>query len=486
LTGQKQRRSLTTSNNKKRSKSTRALREKITKLQESSKKTHPKEQEVSREIKKTVKRQNSNNKKVSKKSESNKKNKISSRKVSKQKLSKKNKADSRKISLSKKINKRKELRKKRRAETDLQKEDRVVKKVVRSVSLIVILAIVVVSTTVFFYVKSNLAPLNPQSENLISVKIPLGASNRQIAGILQNKKIIKNATMFNYLAKFKNYGSFKSGYYNLKASYALEKIAKILKKGGANSPFSPIYGKIVIKEGQDIDEIAKQIEINVNTKSGQKTPFKSAEFLNLMGDDNFFEKMAKKYPKLLGSAAGAQNVRYKLEGYLYPATYDYGKNDTIKELVQDMIATANQVLTPYYSRIAKSHLSVHEVLTLSSLVEKEAREDDDRRLVAQVFLNRLKIDMPLQTDISVLYALRESKADVTVKDTHVDSPYNLYQNKGLGAGPFCAPSKMSIEAVLDPKETDDLYFVADVKTGKVYFSKTYEEHEKLAAKYVNN
>jgi UPF0755 protein len=151
-----------------------------------------------------------------------------------------------------------------------------------------------------------------------------------------------------------------------------------------------------------------------------------------------------------------------------------------------MIATMNRVMQAYYGEIARQQKTVREVLTLASLVEKEAVNEEDRRKVAQVFLNRLQNDMPLGTDISVLYALRTKKNVVTIADTQVDSLYNLYQNKGVGPGPFNSPSKMSIEAVLNPKANDDLYFVADVKTGKVYFSKTNEEHEKLAEKYVNN
>jgi len=386
----------------------------------------------------------------------------------------------------KKVQKRKKEREQRETETALQKEDRVVKKIVRRIVIFIILFLTAVGVGGFLYIKSALQPLDKTSINFVNVYIPVGSSNKQIANILKKEKIIKDANVFNYFAKFHNYANFQSGYYNFKASYTLEQIADMLKKGGTEQPEKPILGKIVVKEGQNIDEIAKQIEINVDTKEGKKTPFKAEEFINLVNDEVFFKEMVQKYPKLFDGVSSNQDVRYKLEGYLYPATYNYGKGDTLKNMIEVMIATMDKTMQAYYDEIAKQQKTVREVLTLASLVEKEAVNEEDRRNVAQVFLNRLQKDMALETDISVLYALRIKKDFVTIADTQVDSPYNLYQNKGIGPGPFNSPSKMSIEAVLNPKANDDLYFVADVKTGKVYFSKSREEHEKLAEKYVNN
>jgi UPF0755 protein len=386
----------------------------------------------------------------------------------------------------KKVQKRRKEREQRKTETTLQKENRVVKKIVRRIIILIILSSTAMGVGGFLYIKSALQPLDRTSTNFINVYIPVGSSNKQIANILKKEKIIKNANVFNYFAKFHNYANFQSGYYNFKASYTLEQIANMLKKGGTEQPEKPILGKIVVKEGQNIDEIAKQIEVNVDTKEGKKTPFKAEEFINLVNDKTFFKEMAQKYPKLFDGASSNQDVRYKLEGYLYPATYNYGKGDTVKSLIEVMIATMDKTMQTYYGEITKQQKTVREVLTLASLVEKEAVNEEERRNVAQVFFNRLQKGINLETDISVLYALGVKKDIVTIADTQVNSPYNLYQNKGVGPGPFNSPSKMSIEAVLNPKANDELYFVADVKTGKVYFSKTKEEHEKLAEKYVNN
>ena len=181
-----------------------------------------------------------------------------------------------------------------------------------------------------------------------------------------------------------------------------------------------------------------------------------------------------------------EKVKYKLEGYLFPATYDYLSEYTIEEIITTMVSKTNEVMKSYRQKIEESDLDVHSVLTLASLVEKEGVNLEDRKRIASVFLNRLEEGMPLQSDISILYALDEHLEYVTIENTEVDSPYNLYKNKGLGPGPFDNPSEESIKATLEPEETDYLYFLADLTTGDVYFSKTFEEHLELQEKYVDD
>src|SRR5699024_3175079 len=138
-----------------------------------------------------------------------------------------------------------------------------------------------------------------------------------------------------------------------------------------------------------------------------------------------------------------------------------------------------------YDTIAAKNMTVQQVLTLASLVEKERVSDLDRKNIAQVFYNRLAHNMPLQSHISVLYALNETKETVIIMDTQTDSPYNLYLNTGYESVTFNQQEDKAIQAVLNPIQNDYLYFVADVKTGQVYFAKTLEEHNALVEKYVN-
>lgn len=391
-----------------------------------------------------------------------------------------------KSSYSPKILKRRKERARRKSETKLQKEDRIVGNLIRKIVVAIASFLIIVGMVLFFYVKSSLQPLDKYAQTFVTVHIPAGVSHKEIAKILENDQVIKNAHVFNCFTKFNNYANFQSGYYNMKASYTLDQIAKMLEKGGTQQPEKPALGKILIKEGQNIDEIAKQIEINVNTKEGGKSPFKSADFIALMKDETFFNEMLKKYPKLLKGAGDSTDIRYRLEGYLCPATYSYEKHDKIRTIVEQSIKTMDDVMKSFYGEISRQGKTVGEVLTLASLVEKEAISKVDRRMVAQVFLNRMQIDKPLETDISVLYALGEHKEFVSIADTKVDSPYNLYQHTGVGPGPYDSPSKMSIEAVITPKINNYLYFLADTKTGKVYYANTGEEHMALVEKYINN
>ena len=141
-----------------------------------------------------------------------------------------------------------------------------------------------------------------------------------------------------------------------------------------------------------------------------------------------------------------------------------------------MIAKRNETMKPYFAEIAQSNFSVQQILTMASLVEKEALTEADRKKVASVFYNRLKKDMPLQTDISVLYAKKEQKEVVTHNDLEYDSLYNLYKYKGLGPGPFNNPSEGSVVAAIEPDDTNYLYFYADINTGKVFFTDDFEQH----------
>ncbi|MGX7352836.1 hypothetical protein RU97_GL002664 [Enterococcus canis] len=367
-----------------------------------------------------------------------------------------------------------------------QKEDRIVTRIVLIVVTVLIVIAGVLGFSVYRYVTSSLEPLDPKNDATVQVEIPIGSSNKQIGNILEEDKVIKSGLIFNYYAKFKNWSGFQAGYYNLAADMTLDDIAAKLQEGGTAEPQAPVSGKVTIPEGLAIEDVANSITVNQIDDKKEKTPFKKDDFIALMKDDTFFDKMLEKYPTLLDSASKASGVRYRLEGYLFPATYEYNETTTVESLAEQMVKAMDDNLKPYYDQIKEKDLTIQQVLTLASLVEREGVTEGDRRNIAQVFFNRLAIDMPLQSDISVLYALGEHKELLTIEDTMVDSPYNLYQNPGYGPGPFDNPSLQSIQAVLNPEKNDYLYFVADIDTGKVYYAETYEEHQVLVDKYVNS
>ncbi|CAJ1178634.1 aminodeoxychorismate lyase [Companilactobacillus crustorum] len=343
------------------------------------------------------------------------------------------------------------------------------------VGVIAVLAIVV-AIIGFNYVNSSLQPYNANSKEEIVVKIPIGSSSKEIAKTLEKDKVIKSATVFNFYIKAQNYNDFQAGYYKFKPSWDVSTVVKQLQKGGsAELPASTNSGDtVLVREGITIDQVGDAIQSG--TKSTLK--FKKKDFLKLMKDESFMKQLQKKYPELLDSTMAKKNVRYHLEGYLFPATYSVYKGMTMKELVEQMVENENNKLQPYYATIKEKGYTVQQVLTIASLVEREGLDTKNRKKIAGVFYNRLAINMPLQSDISVMYALNTHKTKLTNKDTSVKSPYNLYKNTGYGPGPFNTPSLDSIEATLNPSDRDEnyLYFFANLKTGKITYSHTLAEH----------
>jgi|GEM_PF-37068 len=170
------------------------------------------------------------------------------------------------------------------------------------------------------------------------------------------------------------------------------------------------------------------------------------------------------------------NVRYAAEGYLFPDTYVIHSDVSAEGIMKMMAEDFDTRLTPALrQQAAAKGLSIHDLITLASLVEKEARYDEDRPIIAQVFFKRLQMGMPLQSDTTLQYLMAGPKEDVSIEDTKIDSPYNTYQHEGLPPGPIASPGMKSILAVLNPANTDYLYFVAD-RQGHNHYSQTYDEH----------
>ncbi|WP_071131941.1 endolytic transglycosylase MltG [Enterococcus timonensis] len=353
-----------------------------------------------------------------------------------------------------------------------QKENVFVRRIVAILILVFVVVLLIGGISFWNFWQSGQKPLDTANSTTELVEIPLGSSNKQIGAVLEENKIIKSAVVFNYYMKLHNQSGFQAGFYDLAPNMTLDQIASTLKAGDT------VQQTLLIPEGYTIDQIGTAIEEN--------TPYTKQDFMEVINDEAFFQAQLKKFPELLQSAADATDTRYHLEGYLFPATYTLTPGGEIDGLVAQMVQKSADVLSNYYDEIATRGITVQQMLTLASLTEKEGSKDEDRRNIAQVFYNRLAIDMPLQSDISVLYALDEHKELLTIEDTQVDSPYNLYANRGYGPGPFNSPSEASIQAVLYPQANDYYYFVADITTGIVYYARTLDEHNQLVAQYVNN
>ena len=339
------------------------------------------------------------------------------------------------------------------------------------------------------YVESALQPVDANSKQYVTVQIPEGANLQQIGDTLEKSELVKHGFIFSLYAKYKDYSDLKSGYYNLQKSMSTDDIIKELQKGGTPQPQEVALANLTIPEGYTLDQIAQTVG---HLQGDFKEPLTADAFLAKVQDETFISQLVAKYPTLLESLPTKESgVRYRLEGYLFPATYAIKESTTIESLIDEMVAAMDKNLSAHYTAIKEKNLTVNELLTIASLVEKEGLKTDDRKLIAGVFYNRLNLGMPLQSNIAILYAEGKlgqniSLADDAAIDTTINSPYNVYTNLGLMPGPVDSPSLDAIEASINQTKSDNLYFVANVQDGKVYFATTREEHDRNVAEHVNS
>lgn len=352
-------------------------------------------------------------------------------------------------------------------------EVKTVRKIVGIIALVVLIVIAIVGYSGYNYVTSALEPVDPESNKKIEVEIPMGSGITLISSILEEKGIIQDARIFKYYTKFKNESDFQAGNYSLTQSMTLDEIIESLKTGRVYR--EPVF-TMTVPEGLTLEQIAKVVEKN--------TSHSAEKFMARVTDQAFIEQMMTEYPDLLTEAILNENIRYALEGYLYPATYPFFVEDpTLDDIVKTMLTSMNTIVSEYSTVLAEKEMSVHEFLTFASLLEEEATAQTDRETIASVFYNRMDIDMPLQTDPTVLYALGSHKDRVLYEDLEVKNPYNTYVNVGLPPGPIAGAGKISIDATLNPTDTNYLYFLAD-KEGTNHFAKTYDEHLANIEKYL--
>ncbi|MBD8587873.1 endolytic transglycosylase MltG [Peribacillus simplex] len=356
-----------------------------------------------------------------------------------------------------------------------QGEAKLVRKIIMITIASLILLIGIVGLVGFLYINSAMKPFDPDDDTIKKVKIPIGSSVNGISTLLEEQGIIKDARVFKYYIKFRNESGFQAGEYKLSPSMPIEDIVTSIKTGKLMKEAAM---KITIPEGKQLIQIADIIA----GKTGED-PKKVFKKLN---DKKFVKSMQEQFPQLLTSEIENEKVLYPLEGYLFPATYDfYEEKPTLESIVIEMLKKTEETLQAYEGQMDKNDYSVHEMLTFASLVEEEATAQVDRGKIASVFYNRIEEDMPLQTDPTVLYAKGSHKSRVYYKDLEVKSPYNTYKNKGLPPGPIANAGTTSIDAVLKPEKTDYLYFLATPE-GEVLYSKTLDDHNNKKAEHISN
>lgn len=288
-------------------------------------------------------------------------------------------------------------------------------------------------------------------ENIYMVVKP-GTTASEISDRLMQLGVIDSRLRFWWLMKLQgDAGKFKTGTYAFTPHMDEQAVLDKLVAGDTT------VVKFTIPEGFGIKEIAKRL--------ADEGLVDEQEFLAEAKDFAPYDYMKKR-----------PNVRYAAEGYLFPDTYVIHSDVSAEGIMKMMAEDFDTRLTPALrQQAAAKGLSIHDLITLASLVEKEARYDEDRPIIAQVFFKRLQMGMPLQSDTTLQYLMAGPKEDVSIEDTKIDSPYNTYQHEGLPPGPIASPGMKSILAVLNPANTDYLYFVAD-RQGHNHYSQTYDEH----------
>ena len=332
-------------------------------------------------------------------------------------------------------------------------------KYIISVTAAVFFCIFVIGAVLIF---ADPKPVNFSGVNAdkkIHVKITRGMTTAEIAEQLESKGVITSSLKFRFLSRMRGYdGQLKPGTYVFTAGMADEDIFETILKGEKH------LVKFTIPEGFTIKEIAARLES-----------------LNLADKEDFLAT-AKTF-KPFDYITPNENVKYAAEGFLFPETYSIESDYSIEEILKLMTDEFNSRLTDEMRARAKElNLSIYDLIILASLVEKEVRYPEDLPVVAQVFLKRLQLGMPLQSDATLQYLMDAPKEDVSIEDTKIDSPYNTYQNAGLPPGPVANPGIAAIEAVLNPADTDYLYFVAD-REGHNHYAYSYEEHLALVNQY---
>lgn len=236
-----------------------------------------------------------------------------------------------------------------------QQEAKLVRRVVVIVALVLIMIVAVVGTSGYFYIKSALKPVNPDSDKDIVVEIPIGSGVSTISQLLEDKGLVKNAKVFKYYVKFKNESNFMAGEYHMNPSMSIQEIIDSLKTGKIMQ--EPVF-TMTIPEGRQLKEISAII--------AKKTNQKEEEVWKQLNDEAFIKGLMAKYPDLLTTEIWAKNIKYPLEGYLFPATYSYyEEKPTLEAIISVMLDKTESVVKAYETEIERDKLTVHQFLTMS-------------------------------------------------------------------------------------------------------------------------
>ena len=312
------------------------------------------------------------------------------------------------------------------------------------------------------YVNSTTASVTSSSDEVVHIVIPEGAATKDIAEILKENGLIGSKLMFRMMSRSEGFdGTYIKGEYDIVKGLSPTEIMKIIQSG----PIADESRKVTIPEGYTAKKIAALLD--------EKGIISSEEFINEMNNGEFDYNFLNDIPKR----------DYYLEGYLFPATYEFPKGSTAHDIICKMLDRF-QIAYDNILKNADSKYSSDELITIASMIESEIQVDGERKTAAGVIYNRLEQGMKLQIDSTVQYANNTRNEIVTTNDLQIDSPYNTYKYEGLPLGPICNPGEAAIEAAVNPEDNDYLYYVVKQRgSGEHVFTSSYDEFLKAKEEY---
>jgi UPF0755 protein len=316
------------------------------------------------------------------------------------------------------------------------------------------------------YVSKCLSPMPAQSES-VHVTIPQGASSSDIAVLLEQKGLIRDARIFTYYLKYKKQGAkFQAGEYAMPPGITLDQIITKLNQGDT---VKEEVIRVTIPEGFTVTQIADKL--------AQASGLSAAAFLDKA--DRSGEIHSASARQIPANPA----IKHRLEGYIFPETYEFRKGTSEDDMLDRMLSELDNKLaalpSDWQDKLKQKSIDFHQMLTIASLVEREVALDEERPIVAGVIYNRLSKKMPLQIDATIQYLFDKPKDRLVEKDLQIESPYNTYLHAGLPPGPIASPSLASIKAAIYPADTKYLFYVTKKDGSKGHlFAETFEQHKK--------
>ncbi|MBU9720663.1 MULTISPECIES: endolytic transglycosylase MltG [Bacillaceae] len=350
-----------------------------------------------------------------------------------------------------------------------QKEASVVRRIVFVCLMIILLAISGGAYAAYNYVVSAIGPVDEEDDTIVEVSIPIGSTSTSIGNILEENGVISSADIFRLYVRFTNESGFQAGDYELTKAMPMDQIIDELKQGAVYLDYNLTF---TIPEGRWLEEA---IQIIV-----EETNLEEEDLVETLNDEEYLQELIDRYA-MLEDVILDDEIRWPLEGYLFPARYDFVEEEVeAEQVIQTMLDRTAAILTA--NGAGESEYTYHEILTMASIVEGEARNDEEREKIAGVIFNRLTANMRLEMDPTVGYAHGERFSRTLNEHLEIRSPYNTYHVHGIPIGPINSPGEASIRAVLNPMVHDYLFFY-HAPSGNVYFSEDFEEHNRAIQQY---